>query len=323
MKRFGTIIAAAICAANLAGPPAIAEDQDWIAGTDQMRAGPSNMCVSNVGGRVVLKACKTDDKSQRWIFLMNGEIRPANSIMNCLDVPRANYANNQALLTYPCNGGKNQRWGVSGKGQIYTHKAMCMDVPRGEYRGGRQLILWKCGANKANQRFGKHTAGRITNAQLAAVGFPTYRKCKEKSDLTEQQGKCYLKFKPTDPLPKNITDPLGWLNSLRWGFHTGGGAAWKTGKSAHWTLDVGQRYSLDRCAYAHDTARWTDKFCPLQVDFYTCLLAVRPINKAEEAALNQARNLMRQVLQICAITRLKPDGELPPNNKVGEKDDGW
>ncbi|MEM7188559.1 MAG: RICIN domain-containing protein [Pseudomonadota bacterium] len=295
-----------------------------LSGTDLIEAGNSGMCVAHKGGKAVLARCNGGDAAQRWVFLLNGEIRPAKAMGKCLDVTGSRFKNGTKVIVYKCHGKRNQQWESGKRGLLRTAKNRCLDVPASKFRAGRQLIIWKCNKKQRNQQFGAHKFGRVTNRQLAALGLPAYAKCLERSGRTERNGKCYIDFKPPVGKPKDHGGFIPWLASLRWGFRTGGGNGWDTGPSAFWTMDIGQTYSLDRCSHAHDAGRWSeDSSCPLTAAFSHCLRQVRPINRAEERALRMIIGPLKLATTACAIIGQVESGTLPPNDRGGERDTGW
>ncbi|MEM1160848.1 MAG: RICIN domain-containing protein [Pseudomonadota bacterium] len=223
--------------------------------TDLIEAGNSGTCVAHQGGKAVVARCNGNNPSQRWAFLMNGQIRPANAVGSCLDMRAERFGNGTDVLVCKCNGGRNQTWETGKRSLLKTAKNHCLDVPASRFTAGGQLIIWTCNQKKRNQHFGGHVLGKPTNGQLAAPGFPACAKCLEHSGRTEANGKCCIDFKAPQGKPKGLKRYIRWFDSLRWGFRTGGGGNWDTEPSGHWTLDASQTYSLDRCAHAHEESR--------------------------------------------------------------------
>jgi hypothetical protein len=77
----------------------------------------------------------------------------------CVDVPGFNFANNQVLQIFGCNGGSNQRWAVTPDGQI-SNGSFCWDVTGGATANGTRIQLFTCHGG-ANQRFTLTPNGQI------------------------------------------------------------------------------------------------------------------------------------------------------------------
>jgi ricin-type beta-trefoil lectin protein len=123
--------------------------------------GDNNLCIDSKNGgngtQVILWTCDTDNPNQQWIIPVNGFYGPIRNIADnlCLDPNGLNGGTvGGALIMWPCQGTKNQRWGPFDRGyfprvpggsaiQNQNHNPeLVVDVPGANYTPGVGLIMY-------------------------------------------------------------------------------------------------------------------------------------------------------------------------------------
>lgn len=270
--------------------------------------GDRKFCVDTNGSAVFLRRCD-NRTSQRWARTLLHEIINVAYPGKCLDAKGATDKDGTAVGLHPCHGKWNQKWEVIGKAVFHQGirlrgKKACVDIPRGHYRDGNKLILWKC-HQKTNQHFiPDGVKSVVTPASAANAGFPAFAQCKRSA----RKNGCWLNrqlFKIN-----NLTK--GDLEGYRYGFNTGVGHG-----VSKWTLDFGERYSVDRCSKAHDQSYWGPVMCLNDANYLACLKRVRPRTTAERTAKEDTITAYKKITKFSCrgATMSGDDGALPPNDR--------
>lgn len=228
-----------------------------------------------------------------------GEIRNVMYPTKCLDVKGGKLNKGSRVILYHCHRGKNQIWKMKKESIRIKKNAVkryCLDIKGGKIKAGKKLIIWRCHGKK-NQKFvtGPLLKG-LTPKAAAAMGFPQFQKCQELVG-SEQ---CYLGTKIVVPLDRS---------SFRYGFRTG---SWPHLANTNYTLDFGEQYSVDRCAFEHDKHKWNpgNDNCSNDLGFVNCLKRVRPSTASEALARLEASVYFKTVVNKCDVAN-PPDGTLP------------
>jgi hypothetical protein len=79
-----------------------------------------------------------------WVY-----IRPApNEPGKCLAIPGGSTTRGTAAILWPCNGGNEQKWFISGTGRSTLrygqNTGMCLAIPGGNRDDGVRPIIWPC-----------------------------------------------------------------------------------------------------------------------------------------------------------------------------------
>jgi len=272
------------------------------------------LCVDTDGYNVTVEKCNKNSKSQMWARTLRwkntvgistsknkGEIRNVMHPTKCLDIKGGKLKKGSRVILYRCHRGKNQIWKLKKESiriKRNVAKHYCLDIQGGDIKAGKKLIIWRC-HKKDNQKFvtGPLLKG-LTPTVAAEMGFPQFKKCKE----LVQSEQCYLGTKIVVPLDKS---------SFRYGFRTG---SWPHLANTNYTLDFGEQYSVDRCAFAHDNHQWNtgNDSCSNDIGFLNCLDRVRPSTGSEALARLEAKLYFKTVVKKCDVDN-PPDGTLPEN----------
>jgi hypothetical protein len=145
--------------------------EQWRFSHVQVRA-IGDKCVEAVNGNLAVGAqlqindC-TGAAAQNWIATPTGQIQSAVNPGLCWDDPGSSTAVHTRLQLYTCNGGSNQAFNFSGKGEIQV-AGLCTDIFNGQPTNGSAVQLYTCKADtdstRMNQRF--HFSGPIENSGL-------------------------------------------------------------------------------------------------------------------------------------------------------------
>ena len=79
----------------------------------------------------------------------------------CVDVPNSTNDNSAKLQVWDCNSNANQRWTLTGGGELLV-LGKCLDAPLGSTTAGTRAQLWDCSGN-TNQRWTLNSNGTISN----------------------------------------------------------------------------------------------------------------------------------------------------------------
>jgi len=70
----------------------------------------------------------------------------------CADVGMQSQAPGAQVITWPCNGGANQKWTVESNGTIVGQQSgLCLDVTGGSTTQGTPLEIWTCNGQSNQQ----------------------------------------------------------------------------------------------------------------------------------------------------------------------------
>ena len=121
---------------------------------------------AGVGTQTVLNSLTTQNL-QLFTVQTNGEVQTSNLINGqkvCLDVRAAQYADGVPVLTWPCNGGNNQKWNFVAKDNGYYNISpvdnanFCLDVKAFGTAVNTPIEIWSCNGG-ANQAWALSSAG--------------------------------------------------------------------------------------------------------------------------------------------------------------------
>ena len=121
---------------------------------------------AGVGTQTVLNNLTTQN-TQLFTVQPSGEIQLSNLINGqkvCLDVRAAQYADGVLVLTWPCNGGNNQKWNFVARENAYSNISpvdnakYCLDVKAFGTAVNTPIEIWSCNGG-ANQAWALSSAG--------------------------------------------------------------------------------------------------------------------------------------------------------------------
>jgi len=62
----------------------------------------------------------------------------------CLDIAGGSNANGARVIAWPCNGGRNQQWFVTGSQVRSQQNGKCLDVAGGNLTPGTPVVVYDC-----------------------------------------------------------------------------------------------------------------------------------------------------------------------------------
>jgi hypothetical protein len=145
--------------------------EQWGFNHVQVRA-IGDKCVEAVNGNLAVGAqlqindC-TGAAAQNWIATPTGQIKSSVNPNLCWDDPSGSNVVHTRLQLYTCNGGANQAFNFSGKGEIQV-AGLCADIFNAQPTNGAAVQLYTCKADtdssRMNQRF--HFSGPLEDSGL-------------------------------------------------------------------------------------------------------------------------------------------------------------
>jgi hypothetical protein len=129
------------------------------------------------------------------------------------------------------------------------------------------------------RRTGSHPFVDYTNCQKVGENGPPETRCAFamdgwNRDLSSAQ---------------SLDDVMRIYEKSRYGYYTGKAWGNEGGQKGNRTLDLGTRYSLDRCSLAHDLHYWSvDESNRNDIDMLACMYKVAPSSAEERNALRMS-----------------------------------
>lgn len=191
---------------------------------------------------------------------------------------------NKVLALRSCRGASDQRWEPNGGHDRLGYGGDCASAT------WDRLYIAPCGRNPARQALDVAALGRADNFDIGdfIADFPRvevpeghrfhdYAECREQN---QNETTCFINMGNVQRYGFNLGTDVKWLEAI-----TGGGD--QVGPRL---LDLGDQYSADRCALAHDRHFWyrpeeSSLPHPNDYNFFVCLGRSIPTTTQERNAL--------------------------------------
>ncbi|MDP9869940.1 MULTISPECIES: lectin [Streptosporangium] len=105
--------------------------------------------------------------AQMYVVTGGGITEPTTSALKslssarCLDVTGASQTNGTRTEIWDCNGQANQKWTLTGAGELRVYGNKCLDVYDQGTADGTNVIIWDCNGQN-NQKWSLNSDGSIT-----------------------------------------------------------------------------------------------------------------------------------------------------------------
>jgi hypothetical protein len=231
--------------------------------------------------------CDSDRLAQLWfatrantgLVVFHETVRSAAYPDRCLTAIYDPQKKLDVLSLKPCRSQAKQRWAPKGN-DLLENDGKCAQA------SGDRLYIRGCGHNDDRQALDVRNVNRVTNNSIGKFirdhvdvpeghRFQDYKDCYDK----DQDG-CFINLGDGQQYGYNFGTELG-------GDDTGWGDGTQSGGKL---MDLGDQYSADRCALAHDRHYWyregnSKSPHPNDMHFWLCLKKIIPTTAQENTAL--------------------------------------